>query len=177
VLLRNIAAAHGIVFDSWSNSYIIVGGDEAVQLPATNPSRVESELMVPGVRFDQAAVTGRGQVLMASNLGQLVLVDYSRTGRIGDVADHVVQRHLAVNLDDVAPLVGPGARPIQTGAHLRRLAGGFALALGGLLGAPLALGAKLRSARARRARVRAKTRSLPRWDRRRRQLSASRELD
>lgn len=174
VLLANSAAAHGIVYDPWSHSYIVVGGDAAIQLPVSDPARVESELVVPGARFDQAAVTGHGQVLIASNLGEVVLIDYASTGRIGNLRDRVARAPLATNLDDVAPLSGEGAPPLPTSAGLRRLAGGSALGAGIALGSSLSLLSWRRRRAERRARRRAATRALPRWDRRRRQQDTGR---
>ncbi len=160
-LFHDVAAAHGIVYDPWSRSYLVCGGDELIQLPASDPRRVVSELVEPGDQFDQAAVTGHGQVLVASNTGTLVFDDYSTTGRVGNLANRVIQEHLAHNLDDVAPLIGPGARPVATSARTRRLAGG-----GALVAAILLAGGLAASWERQRRRRRPRQRRLPRWDRR-----------
>lgn len=166
-LFANVVGAHGIVYDPWTDAYLVVGGDVALQLAASDPHRIESEVVLRNNRFDQAAVTGRGQVLIASNLGKIVLIDYSKSGRIGDVANTVDQVHLAHFLDDVAPLIGPGARPVPTSAHLRRLAGGGAIGMSALLAG--ASGVVWERRRKRRRRLeRPRARPLPRWDRRRR---------
>jgi len=171
-LFHHIVGAHGILYDPWSRSYLVVGGDVVLQLAAANPTRIESEVILRANSFDQAAVTGRGQILIASNSGSLVLIDYSRSGHVGDVENTVVEAHLARNLDDVAPLIGPGARPVETSARLRRLVGAGALAISVLLIVVLLF---LLERRGRRERVsRLKHRPLPRWDRRRRPVSGNR---
>ncbi len=168
LLFANLTGAHGIVYDPWSRTYLVVGGDVALQISPDDLHHIESELALPGNRFDQAAVTGRGQVLIASNLGALVLVDYSKTGRIGDTADVVISRNLAQNLDDVAPLIGPGAPPVPTGAAVRADVGLAAVlvALALLVGVLVVAGRSRRRTKPKRHTPR---RSLPRWDRRRRE--------
>ena len=170
-LFHHIVGAHGILYDPWSRSYLVVGGDVVLQLPATNPAHIESEVILRGNSFDQAAVTGRGQVLIASNSGSLVLIDYSRTGHVGDVANTVVDAYLARNLDDVAPLIGPGARPVATSAQLRDLVGAGALATSALAIIALVLSTQRR--RRKEQAQRPKNRQLPRWDRRRRPVSGN----
>ncbi len=44
----------------------------------------------------------------ANNDGNLLFVDYSATGLIGDTSDFTAKHFLANYLDDIAPLVGPG---------------------------------------------------------------------
>lgn len=167
-LFTDLTGAHGIVYDPWSRTYLVVGGDIALQISPDNLHHIESELALPGNRFDQAAVTGRGQVLIASNLGALVFVDYSKTGRIGDTADVVISRNLAHNLDDVAPLIGPGAPPVPTNAAVRVKVGLAAVlvALALLVGM---LVVAWRSRRRTKPKRRTQRRPLPRWDRRRRE--------
>ncbi len=152
--------AHGVFYDPETQSYLVVGGDTVLQLPVSDPGRVVSELIVRGAEFDQGSATGRGQLLLASNDGTLVLVDYSGTKRVGDTSNPVIQRRLVPNLDDVAPLVGPGGRPVATSAHVWRTVGAAALAAAGvLLAGFLAVSAWRR--------LRRPGHRLPRWDRRR----------
>jgi len=100
-----------------------------------------------------------------------VLIDYSRTGHVGDVANTVVDAYLARNLDDVAPLIGPGARPVATSAQLRDLVGAGALATSALAIIALVLSTQRR--RRKEQAQRPKNRQLPRWDRRRRPVSGN----
>ncbi len=162
-LLTDVPGAHGAIYDPFSHSFMVVGSDVALQLPVSDPGHIASELTVPHMQFDQLAVTGTGQAFLASNTGSMVLVDYSGTGRIGAVADRVIITPLAANLDDVAPLVGLGARPVVTAAHTWRVAGASSFAAAALV---VLAAAGRQVGRYRRSRPAISR--LPRWDRRRR---------
>lgn len=155
--------AHGVLYDPATHSYLVMGADTVLQLPARDPAHPVSELVVPGAVFDQGSANGRGQAFLASNSGTLVVVDYAATGRIGDVSNRVIQRMLTPNLDDVAPLVGPGTRPVATDASTWQAVGTGAL----VASAVLVIGAFVAWAW-RRWRSNPGIRRLPRWDRRRR---------
>lgn len=159
-LLAGVPAAHGVIYDPYSDSFLTDGGDEVLQLPASDPGHIVSELTVPGTRLDQGAVDGHGRAFLASNDGRLVFVDYSRTRRVGDLSNQSVVRPLVANLDDVAPLVGPGARPLPATAPWWGEAGVLVLVGAGLLG--VAGGARRLLAWRRR-----RSRALPKWDVRR----------
>jgi len=159
-LLTNVPAAHGIIYDPYSDSFLTDGGDEVLQLPAHDPRHIASELTVPGARLDQGTVDGHGRVFLASNDGRMVFVDYAATHRVGDLSNRTFVQPLVANLDDVAPLVGPGAPPVPATTPWWGTAG-----MGALVGAfALLLWPALRPLRAWRARRR---QSLPRWDVRR----------
>ena len=159
-LFTKVAAAHGIMYDPFTNSFLTDGGDEVLQLPAGNPGKVVSELTVPGTRLDQGTVDGHGRVFLASNDGRMVFVDYAATRRVGELSNREVIRPLVANLDDVAPLVGPGAPPLPATAPWWGQAGAFALVGAGLLGL-LAAARPVLGWRARRRQA------LPKWDVRR----------
>lgn len=159
-LLAGVPAAHGIMYDPYTDSFLTDGGGEVLQLPARDPSHVASELTVPGTRLDQGAVDGHGRVFLASNDGRLVFVDYSATRRVGDLSNRTVVLPLVADLDDVAPLVGPGARPVPGTSPWWGAAGVACLAGAGLL-AVFAASRPLRRWRARRRSA------LPKWDVRR----------
>src|SRR5579863_1633562 len=171
-LFGNMFGAHGIVYDSFSKSYIVVGYDVVLQIAAADPTQIESEAVLHGNHFDQEAVTGRGQVIIASHNGSLVLIDYASSGHVGNVSNPVFSRHLANNLDDIAPLVGPGARPIATSARTRRLAGGSALAASLVLLVALSVRYEWQRRRTRPPRPERDRQQLPRWDRRRHRSSS-----
>lgn len=164
-LLSDTVGAHGVMFDRYTSSYFVIGGDSILQLPSSDPSEVISELTVPGMQFDQGAVTGEGIAFMASNTGYLVMIDYSSTGRIGDTADVARTVFLAKHLDDVAPLAGPGARPAPRPTSGLRRAGESSLAAGAFLGVLAVMGAARGSRR--RGTSRKSRKRLPRWDKRR----------
>lgn len=163
-LFTDVPFARGITYDPYTNSFIVIGGDEIVQLSASNPAQLLSELTVSGMNFDQGAVDGRGDAFLASNTGSLVFVDYAATRRVGNTANHVVVSKLVTNLDDVAPLTGPGAKPVPTLAVWWHRGGLGALLLAILLAAAAFGGPANRWVRDRRATRRSQ---LPRWDRRR----------
>ena len=71
-------------------------------------------MTVPGTLLDSGTTDGHGHLFVASNLGQLVVVDYSATGRIGEPRDIVTVVPLHDDLVAVAPLIGPGAQPGST---------------------------------------------------------------
>jgi WD40 repeat protein len=164
-LFSNISGAHGIMYDPFSGSYLIIGGDSILQVPAGNPSQIISELTVPGMQFDQGAVTGRGNAFFASNTGSLVMIDYASTGRIGEVANVIQTRFLAPHLDDVAPLIGPGARPVLADTSTLRRAGESSLVAAVALSVLVIVGhIRRRSSRLGRN---GNARRLPSWDKRR----------
>jgi hypothetical protein len=180
-LLQDVAGAHGIAYDSWSRGFDLVGGDQMLQISASDPSVVRSERSVPGAHFDQVSADGHGLVFAASNTGSLVVIDEAATGRLGDLRDPVMQVELAAHLDDVAPLSGPGAVPRASNGTGLELLGGAVLAAGLALEATdlrrAATVVRNRSSRfARGVRVtqglRLGGRRLPRWDLRRRERLA-----
>ncbi|HET9731326.1 MAG TPA: hypothetical protein VFP54_01515 [Acidimicrobiales bacterium] len=164
-LFADVPAAHGIIYDPYTNSFLVMGGSTVFQLAGDDPSVILSEATVPATPIDQGAVDGHGHALLACNCGSVVYVDYSASHRIGDVTNTVSARHLVDNLDDVAPLVGPGAQPAPTLARWWRAVGGSSLVLAALIGIGfLVIAWRRRSAIGR----------LPRWDLRR-QGGAARE--
>lgn len=156
-LFRNVPGAHGALYDPYSADFITMGGSTILQLSAADPSQVVSEARLTVTRIDQGAVDGRGRLFAASNNGDLTLVDYSTTRRVGSLSDRVSTAFLAPSLDDVAPLIGAGSAPSATLARWWRAGGIGSLVLAGLVLLVPATTAALRAARQRR----------PTWDRRR----------
>jgi WD40 repeat protein len=156
-LFQNVPGAHGALYDPYTSDFITMGGSTILQLSASDPSQVVSETTLPIGRIDQGAIDGHGRIFAASNGGDLVLIDYSTTHRVGSLADQVSSSFLASNLDDVAPLIGAGAAPTPTLARWWTDGGTTALVLAGLMVLGAAFSFLIRRQRAR----------LPRWDRRR----------
>lgn len=125
-LIQSLPAAHGMRFDPQTGTLILDGANMIAQVnPAGNSSSIVAEIVfgtntctasVPckvepafphGSTFDQAAPDGSGHILGATNGGDLIFIDFSGH----NVADpnFVDTKFLANQLDDVAPLVGPGS--------------------------------------------------------------------
>ena len=120
-----LAAAHGGVYDPFSNTIILFGDGHMTQLSLTGV--ILGDLIIGGVNFDQGTVDGAGHAFAASNTGHLVFLDYNATGLIGGAFSDI--QFLANNLDDVAPLVGPGSTDVVPEPTTLALMG---LALAGL---------------------------------------------
>ena len=114
-LKRDLRGAHGITFDEYTASLLLFGSFSILQIDSGTPETISSQLDIPGMRFDQGTVDGQGHVFAADNGGKLVFIDYSATRKVGDKANRVETRFLDPNLDDLAPLTGPGARPAAKG--------------------------------------------------------------
>ena len=104
-----LPAAHGIVFDPFTNTLILFGSNHISQINPTSPTSLVSDYTNDGLTFDQGAVDGKGHIFGATNNGLMIFIDYSVSGKVGDISNFVSSQFLANSLDDVAPLVGPGA--------------------------------------------------------------------
>ncbi len=108
----NLEAAHGGVFDPFTNTVIIMGDGHVTQLDLAG--NIVSDRNFAGFNgvfpnFDQGTVDGLGHLFVASNTGHLLFIDYGVTGLIGDLSNFGAIPFLIGNLDDVAPLVGEGS--------------------------------------------------------------------
>ncbi|MBV9124869.1 MAG: Ig-like domain repeat protein, partial [Planctomycetes bacterium] len=121
-IYSNLPAAHGLSFDPFTGDLIMVGSRQITQIdPRTLQIVSTLDLSSRGVGpIDQGAEDGQGHLYAAANSGQLVFIDYSATGLVGDPRDFVATPFLANALDDVAPLSGLGAQgiPITVDDHL-----------------------------------------------------------
>lgn len=111
--LESLPAAHGMTFDPFTGHFILMGDGHITQIAPGNPPTIISDLEVSGgggrLQFDQGTVDGRGHLFAASNSGHLLFVDYSYTGKVADPKNFKALIGLVPYLDDIAPLVGPGA--------------------------------------------------------------------
>jgi hypothetical protein len=125
-LMKKLPAAHGMAYDPWTRTLILMGAQHITQIDPNNPTVILSDLdlsnpNLPDLYFDQGNVDGQGHIYAASNDGTLVFLDIRRSGLVAN-PDFVAEKFLAYDLDDVAPLVGPGARPAPEPSSLAILA-------------------------------------------------------
>jgi hypothetical protein len=105
--MSNIPGAHGIVFDHFTNTLIVVGSQHITQI---NPKTfaIVSDWMAPPehstFKLDQAAVDGQGHLWATSNDGNLVFIDYSHTRKIASSANYYSYHFIEDKLDDIALL-------------------------------------------------------------------------
>jgi len=90
---------------------LVLFGDSHVTQIDPVTSTIVSDRVFSGVQFDQGTVDGKRHAFVASNFGNLLFMDYSNTGLVGDASNFVALPFLDTNLDDVAPLSGSGAPP------------------------------------------------------------------
>lgn len=105
--INNLPAAHGIIFDHFTNTLILVGSNHITQI---NPSTfaIISDWKAPAqhsqLQLDQAATDGWGHLWITSNDGNIVFIDYSHTKKVNDLTNYQYVQFLENNLDDVALL-------------------------------------------------------------------------
>ena len=109
-LFGGVDAAHGILFDPFTGDLILVGDSEIRQYDPVGGVFV-AELDVAGNQFDQAAADGKGHLFVASNDSDLFFIDYSGTSDLDAVGNFsTLVSGFKADLDDVAPLSGPGSQ-------------------------------------------------------------------
>ena len=106
-LLTNLPAAHGMVYDPFTDS-LILGGDSHITQVSLTTLAVVHDLTVTGDTFDQGAVDGNGHLFWADNNGRFFFMDYSTTGDVGSASNFVSNDFFKGSLDDIAPLIGAG---------------------------------------------------------------------
>jgi hypothetical protein len=131
-LIDPLPAAHGMAFDPFTNDLILFGANHITQIDPTTGGIVSDLTLALGSSFDQGTVDGKGHIFAANNGGDLAFIDYSATGKVGgavpatSAGNFIAHPFLANNLDDVAPLIGPGAATAPEPASLTLLSLGLA---------------------------------------------------
>ena len=106
-LLTNVPAAHGMVYDPFTDT-LILGGDSHITQVSLATNTIIHDLTVTGDTFDQGAVDGKGHLFWADNNGRFFFLDYSTTGDVGSANNFVSNAFFKSALDDIAPLIGAG---------------------------------------------------------------------
>lgn len=106
-LLSSVPAAHGMVYDPFSNTLVLGGSNHISQIDLST-NLVIHDLTVSGDTFDQGAVDGKGHLFWADNNGRFFYMDYSTTSNVGSANNFVSNTFFKSSLDDIAPLIGAG---------------------------------------------------------------------
>ncbi|RIK77594.1 MAG: hypothetical protein DCC67_12470 [Planctomycetota bacterium] len=111
-LFSSVPAAHGGEYDPLTGSIFLFGSNMVTQVTGIGgTATLAASVTFPGMAFDQGTVDGAGHLFAASNTGHLLFMDYSATGSIVGAGTYADIEFLTSFLDDIAPLVGPGAPP------------------------------------------------------------------
>jgi hypothetical protein len=134
---NQVPAAHGMIYDPFTGLMTMFGGG---QVATIDPTQANNALITASLRqfdvpnigdFDQGAVDGHGHAFIAGS-GAITFIDYSISHDITN-PDRVVITGGFGDIDDIAPLVGPGSNPHPTPEPGTLLL--VALAIGGLAAA------------------------------------------
>ena len=108
--IASLTAAHGMIFDAFNGLLTLFGDNEIVQIDPSAPGTVVASLVLAGVDFDQGSSDGLGHLWAASNNGNVTFIDLTSCagGKVDSSTCFIDTRFLASNLDDLAPLSGPG---------------------------------------------------------------------
>jgi len=109
-LQSDLSAAHHLVMDRHTGDLILFGGREILQIDPQRPNVIKSRRRfdIPS-HFDQGAADGAGHLMVARVDGFLLFLDYASSGLVGDPDNFMANAFLDANLDDIAPLSGPGS--------------------------------------------------------------------
>lgn len=113
-LYSNVKAAHGLIFDPFTDLITLFGAGNTGTMNATDGSGLKLSGDIFNVDdFDQGALDGQGHALIAGG-NSITFVDYSLSHDITH-PDYTTSIGGFINIDDVAPLTGAGSNPNPTG--------------------------------------------------------------
>jgi hypothetical protein len=116
--------AHGIVWDAFSGSFIIVSRNQVWQIQQTGATtwNVISKFTDTNTNdvFDQPSVDGNGHLFVAdASTGNILFIDYtSGSHLIGAASDFVYEHFLANSLDDIVNNAGVPPPPVPEPASI-----------------------------------------------------------
>jgi hypothetical protein len=117
-LLTSLPAAHGMLFDPFTQDLLLFGAGHVTQIDPAHPSAVLSDLNLSGqgFNFNDGTVDGRGHLFVASNDGRMLFVDMSSTGLVGSAGNFVTSPFLGAGLDSLTlnPSPEPGSLVLLT---------------------------------------------------------------
>jgi outer membrane protein OmpA-like peptidoglycan-associated protein len=108
-ILGGLPAAHGMVFDPLTRSLMLMGTNHVTQISVGATPTIVSDWKAPIDPLDQGATDGKGHLFVACNCGRMLFIDYSASRKIADHGNFTATVQLVEELDDIAPIVGPGA--------------------------------------------------------------------
>ncbi len=108
-ILKDLPAAHGMFFDPYTGSLMLMGSNHVTQISVGATPTIVSDWTAPIDPLDQGTTDGKGHLFVACNCGRMLFVDYSASRKIADPGNFRATVQLVDNLDDIAPLVGPGS--------------------------------------------------------------------
>lgn len=108
-LHTGVESAHGMIYDPFTDLITLFGAGKTGTLDSTGVLKQAATDFT--CDFDQGAVDGLGHALVAG-CSSITFIDYSISGDI-TAPDHVIVVGGFGGIDDVAPLIGEGAPPID----------------------------------------------------------------
>ncbi len=105
-IAAGVTAGHGIVYDPFTGKLDLFGGGYVGLIDPTTSAYL-GQASINGANFDQGSPDGFGHAFIAGSNG-ITFIDYSQSGNIL-APDYTTFVGGFNNIDDIAPLSGPGS--------------------------------------------------------------------
>jgi len=105
--LSNLPAAHGLVFDQFSQTLILAGANHITQIFPGAPDQIVSDFQINlgdntgSDRFDQLVTDGSGRLFATVNDGTMLFMNYNFSQRVGAPGNFVATQFVAPFLTGV----------------------------------------------------------------------------